>query len=118
MHYLEPQFTVSFCGVHCLSTVYFSLLKAVEMLQRVYSSSPFLSLAMALTQLLVFSVCLSALVGRGAPFMDKRSMSDVEERLKKLKDLPGFDPEEYKRYWEEMVKNDPRKSIWSLQESI
>lgn len=65
---------------------------------------------MALVQLLAFTVCLSALVGRGAPFMDKKAMDDMQEKLKRLRDMPGFDPEEYRRYWDEMIKNDPRKS--------
>ena len=73
-------------------------------------SRHFLSPVMALLQLLAFTVFLSALVGQGAPFMDKKVMEDMQERLKRLRDVPGFDPDEYKRYMEEMVKNDPRKS--------
>lgn len=64
---------------------------------------------MAMLQFFVFAVCLSALIGRGAPFMDKKVMEDMQERLKRLRDIPGFDAEEYKRYWDEMLKNDPRK---------
>lgn len=64
---------------------------------------------MALLQLLAFAVCLSALVGRGAPFADKKHMEDMQEKLKRLREVPGFDPEEYQRYWDEMMKNDPRE---------
>jgi hypothetical protein len=66
---------------------------------------------MALLQLFAFAVFLSALVGRGAPFMDKKVMEEMQERLKRLRDVPGFDPDEYKRYWDEMLKNDPRKKL-------
>ena len=68
-----------------------------------------LSLVVRMLQLLVFAVCLSALTGLGAPFMDKKAMEDMQERMKRLREVPGFDPEEYKRYWEEMMKNDPSK---------
>ena len=83
------------------------------MLHRPQSSSASLSLVMALTQLLAFTVCLSALVGRGAPFMGdrKQQMEDMQEKLRRLRAVPGFDPEEYKRYWDEMMKNDPSKAV-------
>ena len=76
-----------------------------------HSRHSFLSFAMALLQLFAFAVFLSALVGRGAPFMDKKVMEEMQERLKRLRDVPGFDPDEYKRYWDEMLKNDPRKQL-------
>lgn len=82
-----------------------------KMIFRPQSSGHFLFLVAGMVQLLVFAVCLSALVGCGAPFMDKKAMEDMQERLKRLRDVPGFDPEEYKRYWEEMMKNDPSKSL-------
>ena len=92
------------------------LIKApVKMRFRIQSSSQLLSFTMALVQLLAFTVCLSALVGRGAPFMDKKAMDDMQEKLKRLRDMPGFDPEEYRRYWDEMIKNDPRKSSKKIQ---
>ena len=70
-----------------------------------------LSFTMALLQLFAFAVFLSALVGRAAPFMDKKVMEEMQERLKRLREVPGFDPDEYKRYWDEMLKNDPRKKL-------
>ena len=72
---------------------------------------------MALLKLFVFAVFLSALAGRGAPFMDKKVMEEMQERLKRLRDVPGFDPDEYKRYWDEMLKNDPRKKLKSVKKT-
>ena len=82
-----------------------------------HSGHSFLSLAMALLKLFVFAVFLSALAGRGAPFMDKKVMEEMQERLKRLRDVPGFDPDEYKRYWDEMLKNDPRKKLKSVKKN-
>ena len=82
-----------------------------------HSGHSFLSLAMALLKLFAFAVFLSALAGRGAPFMDKKVMEEMQERLKRLRDVPGFDPDEYKRYWDEMLKNDPRKKLKSVKKN-
>ena len=76
---------------------------------RYQSSNLFVSFAMTVLQIFAFAVFLSALAGRGAPMMDKKVMEEMQERLKRLRDVPGFDPDEYKRYWDEMLNNDPRK---------
>ena len=105
-HYLESLSLFSLVVCFC---TYYNILKAIEMRFGHHFRHSALSFTMALLQLLAFAVFLSALVGRAAPFMDKKVMEEMQERLKRLREVPGFDPDEYKRYWDEMLKNDPRK---------
>lgn len=75
------------------------------------SQSYLVSIAMRAFQVWIFTACLLTLVGFAAPTFDheahRKQMEDLRERMKRLQDLPGLDREEYRRYWEEAMKNDP-----------
>ncbi len=66
---------------------------------------------MALSRMWILLLCTAVLTSIGAPFnMAKdhgKAIEELKEQLKKLKDLPGLNEEEYLRYWKEAVKNDP-----------
>ena len=61
-------------------------------------------------QVWICAVCLFTLVGLAAPLdaeAHKKQMEELRERMERLRELPGLDKEEYARYWEEAMKNDP-----------
>lgn len=114
-HYLGSPVYVSFVVRFC-STCAADVQKAAKMRLRYHSNVSLLSFTMALLQVLAISVFLGALVGRGAPVVDNKAnvdkvMEEMKERLKKFDGFPGVDADEYKRYWDEVLKNDPRMQI-------
>ena len=81
------------------------------------SKNPLLVGAMRASQVWLALMCLMVLAGHCLPLdphkAAKEKQKELEEQLKKrmegLPDFPGADKEEYKRYWEEAVKNNPSK---------
>ncbi len=70
---------------------------------------------MALSRLWLLMVCVAIVSTLGAPFDigkdHRKAMEDIKEQLKKLKDIPGLDKDEYLRYWKEAVKDDPSTCV-------
>lgn len=71
---------------------------------------------MALARVWLVVVCVSVLASLAAPFgLNKdheKAMEELKQQLRKLKDLPGVDQEEYLRYWKEAVKDDPSEFVF------
>ncbi len=57
--------------------------------------------------ILLLCVCCAMAAPLNMEKDTKKSMEYLKEQLNKLKNLPGFDNEEYLRYWKEAVNNDP-----------
>ena len=73
---------------------------------------------MAASRVWLLVLCLTVLASLAAPAFNApkdhlKAMEELKEHLKKLKDLPGVDKDEYLRYWKEAVKDDPSKCSWS-----
>lgn len=55
-------------------------------------------------------LCLLAIAGFALPLDPGRGKKSDDRKfpeVPRLPDIPGLDAEEYKRYWEEVVKNNP-----------
>lgn len=82
------------------------------MINSVSTCSLTVGAVMAASRVWLLCLCLAILASQAAPFNAPKdhvkAMEELKEHLKKLKDLPGVDNDEYMRYWKEAVKSDPR----------